>query len=138
MRAIKYIAIHCTATSPKATVDSIKNYWFNVKKWKSPGYHYIFEANGNIEELLPIDKVSNGVRGHNSEIINLSYIGGIDGNSNPKDTRTPQQVLSMLSILLRLKEQFPDAIIQGHRDFEGVSKACPSFDVKEWLKLVKL
>ena len=138
MRDIKYIAIHCTATSPKATVENIKNYWFNVKKWKSPGYHYIFDANGATTELLPIDKVSNGVRGKNPETINLSYIGGIDEDSNPKDTRTAKQVLSMLSVLVRLKEQFPDAIIQGHRDFDGVNKACPSFDVNEWLKHVKL
>ena len=138
MRGIKYIVLHCTATSPKTTIESIKNYWFNVKKWKSAGYHYIIEANGNVEELTPVSEVSNGVRGHNSESVNLSYIGGVDENNNPKDTRTAGQVISTMSLLMRLKEQFPNAEILGHRDFEGVNKACPSFDVKEWLKHVKL
>ena len=138
MRDINYIAIHCTATSPNATIESIKNYWFNVKKWKSPGYHYIIESNGNTEQLLPVEDISNGVKGHNFESINIAYIGGVDENNNPQDTRTPEQILSILSILLRLKKLYPKAKIKGHNEFEGVNKACPSFDVKEWLKHVKL
>ena len=33
-----------------------------------------------------------------------------------------------------LRNKYPNAIIQGHRDFDGVRKSCPRFDVKEWLK----
>ena len=137
MRKINNIVLHCTATDQDTKVESIQRYWENIG-WKNPGYHYLIEANGNINNLQPIEKASNGVRGHNSDSIHISYIGGIDENGRPKDNRTPQQVLSQLSILIGLKDSFPEAKICGHRDFEGVSKACPSFDVKEWLKHVKL
>lgn len=136
MRAIRYIVIHCTASHPTATKESILNYWKNVLKWKSVGYHRLIDANGVIHELAKYEQITNGVKGYNSESIHFSYIGGIDEKGKPKDTRTPKQKESLLYLIKQAKEQFPDAIIQGHRDFKGVAKACPSFDVKQWLKEV--
>lgn len=122
--------MHCTATQPTATVSSIQNYWKNVKGWSSPGYHFIIKADGEIVQLLSIDKVSNGVQGWNSQIINVCYIGGVDSQGKPKDTRTPAQKESLLKKLKELKKQFPNALIQGHKDFPKVAKACPSFNAK--------
>jgi len=34
--------------------------------------------------------------------------------------------------------QHPQAVIVGHRDLPGVAKACPCFDVKRWLREIKL
>jgi N-acetylmuramoyl-L-alanine amidase len=34
-------------------------------------------------------------------------------------------------VLYSWKKKYPTAIIQGHRDFSGVNKACPSFDAKK-------
>ena len=135
MRTIKYLAIHCTATPQTATVESIKNYWKNNLGWKNPGYHIIVKPDGSAIELLPIDKVSNGVAGFNSVTINISYIGGVDANNKPLDNRTDAQKQSLLTLIKRYKEMFPNAIVQGHRDF-GANKACPSFDVKKWLSEV--
>lgn len=132
MRTIKYIAIHCTATPQTATIDSIRNYWKNVLKWKQPGYHYIVKPDGSVVNLLDIDKISNGVKGYNHETINISYIGGIDeASGNPKDTRTDAQKVAIKNLLIQLRAKFPHAIIQGHRDFPNVKKACPSFDAKK-------
>lgn len=131
MRNIKYIAVHCTATQPSATVSSIQNYWKKNLGWKNPGYHFIVKANGEIENLLAIDQVSNGVKGFNHEIINISYVGGIDKAGKPKDTRTDAQKTAILCKLKELKKQFPKAIIQGHKDFPNVKKACPSFEAKK-------
>ncbi|WP_034752742.1 N-acetylmuramoyl-L-alanine amidase [Chryseobacterium daeguense] len=130
-RNIKYIAVHCTATQPTATVSAIQNYWKNEKGWKMPGYHFIITADGQIVNLLPITEVSNGVKGFNSVTINVCYIGGIDAKGKPKDTRTEAQKASLLKVLKDLRKQFPKAIIQGHRDFPKVAKACPSFDAKK-------
>ena len=132
MRTIKYIAIHCTATPQSATIDSIRNYWKNVLKWKQPGYHYIVKPDGSVVNLLDIDKISNGVKGYNHDTINISYIGGIDeASGNPKDTRTDAQKVAIKNLLIQLRAKFPHAIIQGHRDFPNVKKACPSFDAKK-------
>jgi N-acetylmuramoyl-L-alanine amidase len=131
MRNINYLVVHCTATQPDVKIESIKRYWKENLKWKSPGYHYMIKADGEIVNTLPIDKISNGVAGWNSQIINISYIGGIDKSGNPKDTRTAEQKASLLKLLKELKSKFPKAKIQGHRDFPNVHKACPSFDAKK-------
>ena len=134
MRTIKYIVVHCTATPPETTIESIKNYWKQNLGWRNPGYHYIIKRNGDIVNLFPEDKVSNGVKGYNKNSVHISYIGGVDKNNKPIDNRTDAQIHSMFNKLVELSEKYPNATILGHRDFPGVTKMCPSFDVKEWLK----
>lgn len=136
MRNINYIAIHCTATQPETSIASIQNYWKNNLGWKNPGYHYIIDHFGNVVNLLPIELVSNGVQGYNSQTINISYVGGIDKSGKPKDTRTEAQKQSILKLLKELRVKFPKAKIQGHRDFPNVKKACPSFDAKREYSLI--
>ena len=131
MRDIKYLVVHCTATSVDTTVDRILRYWREVKKWKNPGYHFIVLRNGAIRELFPVEKVSNGVAGHNSYSVHISYMGGIDEKGKSKDNRTDAQKEAIHKKLKELKRQFPEAVIQGHRDFKGVMKSCPCFNAKE-------
>ncbi|MCJ1809905.1 N-acetylmuramoyl-L-alanine amidase [Flavobacterium covae] len=126
--------MHCTATAQSATVENIKNYWREHLGWQMPGYHFIIMPNGTVVPLLPIEEVSNGVKGFNSVSINISYIGGVDAKGKPKDNRTEAQKASLLKLLKDLKKKFPTAIIQGHRDFPNVKKACPSFDAKNEYK----
>jgi N-acetylmuramoyl-L-alanine amidase len=128
MRTIKYIAIHCTATQSNQSIESIQKYWSEILKWNSPGYHWIIKAGGERNMLLPEQMVSNGVTGFNHEIINVAYIGGCPNKGINKDTRTEQQKMSMLTLLKELKVRYPNAIIQGHRDFPNVHKDCPCFD----------
>ncbi len=126
MRKIKYIVLHCTATASTASVEAIKRYWKEQLKWKNVGYHYIIKANGDIEQLANEDSPTNGVRGFNSTSIHIAYIGGKDS----KDTRSYAQKQSIQKLLNILHKKYPDAEIKGHRDFEGVKKNCPCFDVK--------
>ena len=136
MRTIKYIAVHCTATSQKTSISAIQSYWKNNLGWKMPGYHFIIKSDGEAVSLLPIEQVSNGVAGFNSVTINISYIGGVDAINKPVDNRTAAQKTTILKLLLDLKKKFPTAIIQGHKDFPNVKKACPSFDAKKEYKNV--
>ena len=87
MRNIKYIVLHCTATLPTAKVEAIQKYWKEKRGWKSPGYHYIIKANGDVVKLLDENKVSNGVLGFNENCINVCYIGGITKDGKNADTR---------------------------------------------------
>ena len=142
MRNIKYIAVHCTASHQSMTIEGLKQE-FKRKGWVNPGYHYVVSPDGKITQLLDEDKVSNGVRGYNSETINVAYIGGIDTNGKPTDNRTTAQKASLRSLLKMLHKKYPTAVIQGHRDFspdlnkDGKitsnewMKACPCFNAKE-------
>jgi len=136
MREIKYIVIHCTASKPNTKKEAILSYWKNTLKWRSVGYHRLIDANGVIHELAKYEQITNGVKGYNSESIHFSYIGGIDESGRPKDTRTIKQKESLLYLVKQAKKQFPNAIVQGHKDFKGVVKACPSFDAKNEYKAI--
>lgn len=132
-RIIQYIVVHCTATPPTATVEAIKNYWRKIWNSEVPGYHYILLRDGTVVQLWDETKNSYGVYGHNSVCINIAYIGGVDKDNKPLDNRTPAQKRAMFDLIVRLTEKYRGAEVKGHRDFEGVKKACPSFDVKKWL-----
>ncbi len=135
-RKIKYIVIHCTATSTNTSVESLKRYWKEVKGWgETVGYHYLIKADGEVVQLLDESKNSNGVYAHNSECINISYIGGVDKDGMPKDNRTTRQQAAMFGKIIELTHKYPNAEVLGHRDFPNVHKACPCFDVKTWLRL---
>jgi N-acetylmuramoyl-L-alanine amidase len=136
MRQITHIVVHCTATGHNTKIENIKKYWKEVLGWKVPGYHFIIEANGNITQLHPESLPSNGVAGHNSKLINICYIGGIDAAGKPFDNRTLNQKAAMIGMLKELKTRYPNAEIVGHRDFPGVTKACPCFDAKAEYKFL--
>ena len=125
MRDIRYIAVHCTATSQNVKVETILNNW-KRKGWKRPGYHYLIDKDGVIHNLHPEEQFSNGVKGYNMQTINVCYIGGAK-----VDDRTDAQKAIMLGLLKDLKGKYPNALIQGHRDFPNVNKACPRFNAKE-------
>lgn len=128
-RSIKYIVLHCTATSKEAKVSSIVRYWKDRLKWKSVGYHYIIDKDGVITQLAEHNKTVNGVRGYNSVSLHISTIGGKD-----TDDRTKEQIEAQKVLIKALHNKYPDAIIQGHRDFDGVAKSCPRYDAKEFVK----
>lgn len=135
MRQIDNIVLHCTAGPQTQTVASIRGWWRSLG-WKKDGYHFLIKPNGEVVNLVPIEQPSNGVAGHNYNSIHISYIGGIDGNGKAVDNRTDAQKQSQILLLQKLRKQFPTAEIKGHRDFPGVTKSCPSFNVREWLDCV--
>ena len=131
-RQIKYIAIHCTATQPTATVAAIQRYWRDSLGWKASGYHLLIEPNGTINRLMDFNGIANGVKGFNKETVHISYIGGVDKAGKPLDNRTAAQKKAILECINEVIEWSDNKclIIQGHRDFPNANKACPCFDAK--------
>jgi len=126
MRTITHLVVHCTATPKNTTIASIRRYWKEALGWKSVGYHKVIEANGNIVQLAPDSAITNGVAGHNSTSLHVSYIGGKD-----TDDRNIEQRQAIAAVLLGWLQKYPKARICGHRDFPGVNKACPQFNAEK-------
>lgn len=146
MRKIDYIVIHCSATRPSQDID-VKDVerWHKKRGWKGVGYNYFIKRSGTIQRGRDLDKdgfvieeVGAHVRGYNSQSIGICYAGGIDNNKKASDNRTTEQKESLATLLFTLKELFPKAKIQGHRDFPNVAKSCPSFEVSDWLEEIGL
>ena len=135
MRKIERIFVHCTASPQSWTVGDLTAE-FKRKGWQNPGYHYVVTMDGVIHQMLPDEKISNGVKDYNSTSINVAYVGGINANGLAMDNRTPKQKVSMRKLLIILRHKYPQAHIMGHRDVWGKSpskwhKMCPCFDAEE-------
>ncbi len=130
MRVISHLVVHCTATAQTATVAAIQRYWRETLKWRAMGYHVLITPDGTAHRLAPDTAICNGVAGYNSHSLHVSYIGGVDSRGRAIDNRTEAQKATLLRVLTEWKRQYPKAVIQGHRDFAGVRKACPSFNAK--------
>ena len=135
MRKIKFIVVHCTATraGQKVTAAQIDG-WHRQRGFKSIGYHIVIGLDGYVEIGRPLEEIGAHCRGINKCSIGVAYVGGLDANGQPADTRTPQQRKALLRILRQLKREFPDATIIGHRDV--APQACPCFDaLQEYLDI---
>lgn len=139
MRAFNKIIIHCAATpeGKDYTVEQIRQ-WHTLPKpkgngWKDIGYHYVIYRNGSVHPGRPVEQIGAHTKGYNANSIGICYIGGCakDGKT-PKDTRTPAQKTALKELVKELKQSYPKATVHGHNEF--ANKACPSFNVKTWLK----
>ena len=140
-RKITHIFVHCTAGAQSMTPKALLDFFYKVKRWSRPGYHYVISADGTITNIWPESKYSNGVKNMNSHSINIAWIGGVDkDHPGGIDNRTQMQKASLRHLLKELRKKYPTAKIMGHRDtspdlnHNGIVdpweriKACPCFD----------
>ena len=129
-RKITEIIVHCTATreGKDYSVNQVRE-WHKARGFSDIGYHYLIHLNGSLEEGRDLSIAGAHCVGHNSNSIGVCYVGGLDSEGNPKDTRTREQKIALKVLLTNLRLSFPDAKIYGHCDF--AAKACPCFDAKE-------
>lgn len=131
---IKYLTIHCAATPEGRDVKAgVINAW-DVAKFGQVSYHGIIELDGAIVRGLRDDQKGAHVGGNNTANVGWCYVGGMDKDMrHAKDTRTAAQRKALLTIVRTYRKRFPNIIVRGHRDWPGVKKDCPSFDVAQWL-----
>ena len=84
---------------------------------------------GTVHKGRPLEKAGAHCKGQNAHSIGICYVGGLDRQGKPKDTRTAAQKAALLTLIRELRQRFPRATVHGHREF--ANKACPSFDAKK-------
>ena len=131
---VKFLTIHCAATPEGRHVAADQITAWGKAKFGQTSYHWVVELDGSMHRTLRDDQKGAHVGGNNTGNIGICYVGGVDKKGNPKDTRTDAQKKSLLTLIRTYKERYPGITIRGHRDWPGVKKACPSFDVSAWLK----
>lgn len=130
-RKIEKIILHCAATPEGRNVstETIRSWHVKGRGWSDIGYHFVIELDGSVKEGRPMHRIGAHTKGQNATSVGICYVGGIDKNKNPKDTRTEAQKASMDKLIDALLEDFPGATIHGHNEF--ANKACPSFNVSK-------
>lgn len=130
MKKITKIILHCSATQEGKdfTVSDITK-WHKQRGFTTIGYHYVIYRDGSINKGRPEDQIGAHTLGQNANSIGICYIGGLDTDNKPKDTRTEAQKASLIKLVEELKGRYPGATVHGHNEF--AAKACPCFDVKK-------
>ena len=133
---VKYIAVHCSATPPSMDIGVLElDRMHRARGFLKIGYHHVIRRDGTYEVGRPSTEVGAHVEDFNSCSIGVCMVGGVDASKamKPANNFTPAQFESLRLLLSGLQVLYPAAVIQGHRDFPNVAKACPSFDVRTWL-----
>lgn len=150
MAELKFLVLHCTATPEGSPVTSAEiRRWHTDpvsrggRGWKQVGYTDMIHLDGKVERLVQNNEdanvdpweITNGAKGYNSTSRHVVYVGGVarDGKT-PRDTRTLKQLKAMEAYVKDFHRRFPAVKIIGHNEL--AAKACPSFDVKKWLKQI--
>lgn len=137
MRPINEIINHCTATREGVAfgVETVRKWHVEDRGWSDIGYHYLIGLEGEIWDGRPVERTGAHVKGHNTGTIGVAYVGGLDSNGNPKDTRTSAQKAALTKLHRMLLKQFPSINkISGHRDY--AAKACPCYEAAEYKYLL--
>ena len=138
MRTIKGIILHCSATKEGKdfTVADITR-WHKQRGYDTIGYHYVIYRDGSIHAGRAEQVIGAHCKNQNRNTIGVCYIGGLDEDGYPKDTRTEEQKSSLVKLvkLLMRKHKLSPENIHGHYEF--ANRACPSFNVEEFRKQIK-
>lgn len=147
---IDAIVIHCSATKEGKDIKAADIEKEHKKRgFKRIGYNYVIDLDGTVEVGRPLtmdgahcNTAGLSGRSYNKHSIGICYVGGLDANGKPKDTRTKEQRVALNDLVWNLFELYNIKEIIGHRDaspdLDGDGevepseyiKACPCFDVK--------
>jgi N-acetylmuramoyl-L-alanine amidase len=139
-RNTDWIVVHCSATRPNQNIGAKEiRSWHKAQGWKDIGYHFVIRRDGTVEKGRAVNAIGSHVKGYNHNSVGICMVGGIGDNSwTPANNFTRAQWTSLKALVDTLIKRHPKARILGHRDFPGVSKACPCFDAKAWAAANKL
>ena len=130
MRSINLIVIHCSATRCDRPFPVTSLIACHAARFGFTGYHYYITRDGQMYQTRHENLVGAHAKHYNQHSIGICYEGGLDPQGRPADTRTPAQRHALVALLRSLKQDYPDALILGHRDLPHVSKRCPCFDAQ--------
>ena len=131
---IKFLTIHCAATPEGRDVKAATIGEWDKARFGQISYHFVIELDGTVVRTLPDTAKGAHVGGNNTGNVGVCYVGGCDRAMNAKDTRTPAQQAALAALVRTYQQRVPGITVRGHNEWPGVTKACPSFDVSDWLK----
>lgn len=128
------IIIHCSATPAYMDVgaDRIRK-WHKARGFDDIGYHFVVTRDGWIEEGRRVDYVGAHCKGQNSRSVGICMVGGVNGAGKPENNFTIGQFKACQELIVSICSWYDIKELAGHNEYS--SKACPSFEVSEFLKL---
>jgi hypothetical protein len=138
---VNRIIVHCTATQPDWMADGSASdqveavrQWHLDKGWSDIGYHRVISRGGDVAQGRKSTKQGAHVKGHNKNTIGIALVGGFGSSvdDQPLKNFTPEQMKTLSDEISAIKKVHGDHVtVHGHNEF--ANKACPGFDVGDWL-----
>ena len=140
---INAIVIHCSASRAgvdlrAADIDKMHK----ERGFSGIGYHFVVDLDGRVEigRPLPQDGAhcnTPGLSGqsYNKHSIGICYVGGLDRDGNPADTRTPAQRVALDDLVHDLIQRYPIVEVIGHRDASPDKNKDGKITPNEWVKI---
>ena len=142
METIDSIIIHCSATRAGQNLKAKDvDRMHRARNFDMIGYHFVIDLDGTIEKGRPLSMIgahcntkgSSGMS-YNKHSIGVCYIGGLNVNGEPADTRTPAQKIALVELVSRLKKKFNIIEVLGHRDTSPDLNDNGIVEPSEWIK----
>jgi N-acetylmuramoyl-L-alanine amidase len=137
---ITVIVIHYSATpiendNSSTDIDRMhRNRGFN-----EIGYHIYIRLSGKEEfgrDLTQPGRFEQGAhsKGENDSSIGVCFEGGVRRSDTNLgfDSRTPEQIATMIKVIDRLQLRYLGSVVKGHRDMPGAATQCPGFNATLW------
>lgn len=142
MKKIDSIVIHCSATRAGQDVRASDiDKWHKERGFAGIGYNFVIDLDGTVEAGRPLTKDgahcnTAGTSGlaYNKHSIGICYVGGLDRNGKPADTRTVAQKKAMHDLVWSLFDKYPIVDILGHRDASPDKNGDGKITRNEWIK----
>lgn len=135
-RIVHTLVWHCTATPEgrEYTVAEIDK-MHRQRGFNMIGYHKLIHLDGSVSEGRPESMVGAHVEGHNAGTLGYSYVGGVDAKGKAKDTRTPEQMQTMIRLTREAIARYGLRAVVGHRDLSPDLDGDGVVEPHEWVKV---
>lgn len=140
---IDSIVVHCSATRAGQDVRASDiDKWHKERGFKMIGYHFVIDLDGTVETGRPLTMDgahcnTSGTSGkqYNKHSIGICYVGGLDENGDPADTRTDAQKIALANLVSKLEMEYNIVDVLGHRDASPDLNGDGQITKNEWIKM---
>jgi N-acetylmuramoyl-L-alanine amidase len=137
-RPVYMLVWHCTATKEGQEFTRAQIKAMHIARgFNDIGYHLLIHLDGSTSVGRSENVDGAHVSGFNANTLGYSYVGGVDKNGKPKDTRTAAQKATMLRVTKEVVARYRSTLrtITGHRDLSPDKDKDGVVEPFEWLKV---
>jgi hypothetical protein len=87
-----------------------------------PGYHFVIDPNGNITQAAPLDRITNHMKGNNSDTIGIAF-SNVNSDKGELPTKAAREAGMGLASDLGLSLNIDPKNIGGHGEFQPGRRA---------------